>query len=35
MAGKKPQYLVANPSKDPAAATKDTVKTVAIVTTKK
>jgi cytochrome c oxidase subunit 2 len=32
MASKKPQYLVANPGKDPNAAKKDTVKTVAALT---
>ena len=31
-AGKKPQYLVANPDKDPGAPKTDSVKTVAVVT---
>ena len=32
LAGKKPQYLVANPDKDPSVAKPDSVKTVAVVT---
>jgi len=32
LAGKKPQYLVANPDKDPGVAKPDTVKPVAVVT---
>lgn len=34
-AGKKPQYLVANPDKDPGAPKTDTIKTVAVVTNMK